>query len=532
MMKIKHAIYYFLFSILLLSVSCKQDDRVLFTGDEYQNIMQYLLLEEVQYSSFISIIRSGKMEQMLSSYNSNIGGQGYTLFLPNNEAVDRFIDNSLIYGSLDELLADSVYSKELVKYHTLNAEVFVEEFPNGVLPTRTLSDDFLTVIFSMDNGDINYQINNQASLSATDMEFSNGVVHNLNQMLEPVVYTAYQWIDINDDNGYSIFSELLRNTGLEDTLNYYELDELGRKIYDEYTLFAETDDLYRANEINSFTELATIISPDNNDYTSKDNALNKYARYHVLVDSYFLDEFEPQSTTATSQVYETYGDLPLSIDFGLELKVNVGSAIYDSTISENDTSYIDYILIDNNNSNKLTKTGAIHELDQLLFPFLPGRKEVTLQFYNDKAIAAASQYEGAVRIPQDELTAIELEGVDYVTYNKESADVSGISNRDYLFVNGNFTFTYHTPRILAGKYKIVMVMYSGPTASDFLCFYNDKKLGGFFRLKKETPQWLTGGRDRIVLGEVNLEGYESQEIKFNAVSPGLLMIDRIIFQPI
>ena len=248
-MKIKHSLYFILFSIILLSVSCQDDDKVLFTGNEYENIMQYLLSEELEYSSFISIIRSGQMEQMLSSYNSNLGGQGYTLFLPDNEAVERFIDNNLIYNSLDELLQDSVYAKELVKYHTLNREVLVEEFPNGVLPTRTLSDDFLTVIFSSANGSIDYQINNQASLSSQDLELSNGIIHTLDQMLEPVVYTAYELIDINKNNGYSIFSELLATTGLEDTLNYFERDEIGRKVYTEYTLFSETDALYESNKI-------------------------------------------------------------------------------------------------------------------------------------------------------------------------------------------------------------------------------------------------------------------------------------------
>lgn len=520
MMKNKSILYTLLVALLIPFVACTEKDRVLFTGDEYQNIMQYLLQEEDQYSDFISIVRAGGMEDMLSSYNSNLEGQSYTILLPNNMAVQDFVESSR-FENLEEMLADTTYSQELVKYHTLNSAVLSDEFPNGVMPTRTLSDDFLTVIFSYENSEVSYLINNQASLLVRDIELSNGIIHTIDQMLEPVIYTAYEWVEINKDNGYSIFFELLNKTGLEDTLNYFEYDEVGvKKIYSEYTLFAETDELYQANGINSFAELANSISPDNDDYHLEDNALNKYARYHVLANSFFLDEFKASSTTQTSQVYETYGDYPISVDFGLDLRINVGTPTYG------------YILFDIDGSNKLTKTGAMHQLNQMLHPFLPGKQEVTLQFYNDKSIAAASEYEGAVRIPEDELTAIEIEGVDYVTYRKETADVSGVSNRDYVYVNGNYKFTYHTPRILAGKYKIKLVIHSGPTASDFLFYFNGKKTGGIFRIIRESSRWLTGGNERIVLGEVNITGYESQEMKFSAVAPGELKIDRIIFEPI
>lgn len=321
-------------------------------------------------------------------------------------------------------------------------------------------------------------------------------------------------------------------TDLEDTLNSYERDEIGRKVYSEYTLLAETDELYNANGFATFEELAAHISPDDKDYTSATNALNKYARYHILVNSYFLDEFEPSSSTQLSQVYETFSDLPISIDFGLDLKINVGTAIFDSIQNGLQTSYIDYILFDVDISNKLTKTGALHHLNQMLYPFLPERQLVTLQFYNDESVAAASQYEGTVRLPEDELTAIELEGVDYISYSKESADVDGVSNRDYIYLYGNFKFTYHTPRLLAGKYKLVLVMHAGPTASDFIFHFNGAKTGGIFRLYRESSSWLSGGQERIVLGEVKVNGYESQEMKFSAMSPGQLKIDRVIFEPI
>jgi len=46
---------------------------------------------------------------------------------------------------------------------------------------------------------------------------------------------------------------------LADTLNALELDELGRQVYNEFTLLAESDLLYQANGIASFNDLVNII---------------------------------------------------------------------------------------------------------------------------------------------------------------------------------------------------------------------------------------------------------------------------------
>ena len=123
------------------------------------------------------------------------------------------------------------------------------DFPNGALSDKTLSNDFLTVKFIDQGNEVLYSINGEAVIVQKNIQKSNGIIHQIDKMLLPVVYTAYQLIQVKKDEGFQVFSELLKITGLEDTLNYYGYDELNERVYTEYTLFAESDELYQRNAI-------------------------------------------------------------------------------------------------------------------------------------------------------------------------------------------------------------------------------------------------------------------------------------------
>ena len=137
---------YVFFALLISLSSCNNDDEgnILFTGDNYQNIMQYID-GNPDFSSFNRIVNSGMMTDALSSYNSN-GGNGYTLFLPTNEAVNKFIAESDRYATLDALIQDAAYSAEIVRYHLVNGQIPSNEFPNGALANKTISNYYLTIL--------------------------------------------------------------------------------------------------------------------------------------------------------------------------------------------------------------------------------------------------------------------------------------------------------------------------------------------------------------------------------------------------
>lgn len=508
------------FALLLSLLSCNNGDEadVLFTGDDYQNIMQYIDAN-TDYGSFNKIVVSGKMTDVLSSYNSN-GGIDYTLFLPTNDAVSKFINESDRYSTLDALLQDVAYCAEIVRYHLVNGRISSNEFPNGALADKTISNYFLTIFFREENDIVTFSVNDESKVLTTDIVLSNGTIHTIDKMLTPVVFTSYEWVEQSSD--FSIFSELLNKCGLADTLNAFVLDELGREVYNEYTLFAESNSLYTANGISSFDDLIKKIDASaGQDFTNPANAVNKYARYHILEKSVFLDEF-------ATEVYNTYGDLPVSVDLDDILKINKGTMVFDSIINNRDTLLVNYLQVDEDNSNIVTRSGAIHQLDHLLYPFLPGRKTVTYQFYEEPVINALRNVEGNHTINIEDLEYISLIGTKSLTYAKSPTAISGNSNADYIYFSGDIDFSFVTPKILAGRYTLKLVLQRGYSyLASIQALVDDKKVGVVLDLKLDNAEFRT-----FTLGTVEFSDFNSHTVKLSTVIPGRVLIDRIIFEPI
>src|SRR4030042_2466379 len=126
--------------------SCvKTEIEPIFEDQEKMTIYDYIVTNEEKYSGFLSILEAGGIDKTLSAYNPD--GVGYTLFLPDNNAVNKFIEESNQYASLDDLLNDAVYVSALSRYHVVTMALSTDQFPFGALPAYTLSDDILTVSF-------------------------------------------------------------------------------------------------------------------------------------------------------------------------------------------------------------------------------------------------------------------------------------------------------------------------------------------------------------------------------------------------
>jgi hypothetical protein len=341
-------------------------------------------------------------------------------------------------------------------------------------------------------------------------------------MLTPVVFTSYEWVEQRSD--FSIFTQLLTQCGLADTLNAFVLDELGRAVYNEFTLFAESNSLYSANGIESFDDLIKAIDPAGSagqNYTSPANAVNKYARYHILEKSVFLDEF-------ASEVYNTYGDLPVSVDLDDILKINTGTKVFETIINGSDTVSINYLQVIEENSNIVTRSGAIHQLDHLLYPFLPGRKTVTYQFYEEPVIDALRNVEGEHTVIDDDLEYISFIGTKSLLYVKSTTAISGNSNADYVQVIGDINFSFTTPKILAGRYTLKLVLDRGnPRYASVQALVDDNKVGVVIDLKTNTRTFST-----FTIGTVEFSEFGTHTVNLKTIIPGYLLIDRIIFEPI
>jgi uncharacterized surface protein with fasciclin (FAS1) repeats len=519
----KIAIILSLCLVIIGSFSCKDEPiPIQFKDLEKLSIYDYIVENKDKYSSFLSILEKGGLDKTLSAYNRE--GDGYTLFLPDNDAVDAFIAQSDKFSSLDDLLNDSVYSAQFCRYHVVNQKIDANDFPFGAFSEYTLTDDFLTVSFITLTDTAYYKINNQAPVIKTNIELSNGFIHLISIALSPITYTAYGWLE--EHPGYSIFKAAVEATGLDETLNINtKLEESALPV----TLFIEHDSIFNKKGIYSFDDLANFISPGNTDYTNTLNPLYNFIAYHILTDNKFLDDFVTYNTN-----YSTYSDIPLTVDgTGTDIKINKWKEIFDTIIDGPDTTYIDYIGFLYDASNVLTQTGVIHFIDQVMTQQTPSKAEVTFEFWNERLLV---DYRNEGKLgsylieDSTSLNVVKYSGTDLFFVMEDPTIYTGAWTGDYLYLDGDFTISYTVPKIVQGTYKVVL----NADAYDALdavveVFIDGKNVGGLIDLSTQGGTQTTPFQG-IDLGTINFIKYETHTIEVRSLIPGRFYWDYISFQ--
>jgi len=507
-----------LFVALLVQYSCTKSGVIPeFKDVRRSSIYDYLVANEKDFSSFIQIIKVGGIESTLSAYNPN--GNNYTLFAPDNQAVDNFIKQSGQYASLDDLLKDKTYVQALARYHVVNMGVISNDFPFGAFTEPTLSGDYLNVNFILEKDTTYYKINNQAPVSKTNIEVSNGYIHVISEMLRPITLNSYAWLKRNPS--YSIFVAALEATGISTTL------DVDMKLKDQplkpFTMLIEPDSVYKKRNINSFDELAASISPNQNDYTNKANPLNLFVGYHILLQSRFLNDLVGQSTN-----YNTFADIPLAIN-GKEIDIMINRG-KEEFVSNGDTT--DFVGLYYDASNVVTQSGAIHFVNQILKPQVPSRAIVTFEFWEEPKLNEFRIKGGTALIENhDWLENVSWSGAEL--YFVKSNDVAETSwNKDYLQISGDFTITYTIPKIVPGKYNVLLGADSYGSQNALVEIYIDgNKLGGLIDLTQggsaSYPWWPSKQ-----VGAVDFKKYDYHSVQVKALIPGRFKWDYISFEPI
>jgi uncharacterized surface protein with fasciclin (FAS1) repeats len=511
------------FLLLLLGAgSCKEDiPTISFEDQERMTIYDYITAHKDKFSSFLSILEKGKLDKTVSAYNPN--GTGYTMFLPDNDAVDKFIKESGKYSSLNDLLADTAFVNVLCRYHVVNMSIITDDFPFGALPEFTLSGDQLTVSFVIEPDTSYYKINNQAPVIYQDIELNNGYIDLVSAVLKPVTYTTYDWISENPE--FSIFKEAIDAAGLQETFDhsFRDVEAAGQK----FTLFLEPDSVFKRRDINSFQELADYLSPGNSDYTSPSNPVNSFLRYHLLTGSRFLYDFVDVVTN-----YTTYSEVPMFINGeGLDIAINKGMQNFDTLVSGIDTTIIDFVGFYYDESNILTQSGVIHFINQVLEPKKPIRATQTYQFYEEWTFYEYRLKAGTYIVEDSaSMNAIHYKGADlyFVLTGDNSSSAWG---GDYIFLNGDFTISYQIPKLVQGSYTVVLGAEAFNSQNAVIELSIDgKTVGGLIDLS-------TGGSAaypfaRFELGTIDFVKYEEHTIAIKSLIPGRFSWDYIRLEPL
>jgi uncharacterized surface protein with fasciclin (FAS1) repeats len=510
-----------LFLLLLVNISCEKSqveadfkDRVSFT------IYDYLNENKAEYSDFIAILKAGGIDKTLGAYNPN--GVSYTLFLPGNEAIENFLKSSSQYNTLDDILNDQTFVPSLARIHVLNSGIKTYDFPYGRFSETALSGDYLNVRFTSLNDTIYYTINNQAKVIKANIELSNGYIQVVDNMLIPITQNSYNWLKNN--LGYSIFLSAIDATGYDSII---DVDlKTGNNTLKPFTLLVEPDSVYRKKKVNSFADLANIISPERMDYYSHDNPMKLFVGYHILDQIRYLNDL-----SGVRNNYNTFADIPVSIDgTGFDIIINKGKEILDSIVTAVDTTIIDFIGINYDASNIITQSGVIHFIDHILKPQVPSRILVTFDFSEEPTLQAYRLKGGAFIIKDHNLLSnLTWTGAE-LNYVKSMDPLEAALNQDYLEITGDFMISYVTPKIIAGRYMVLLDADGYNSENSVIeLFVDGVKLGGLINL-------TSGGNANnpyvsYNCGIVDFSGYDTHEITIISLIPGRFVWDYIKFQP-
>lgn len=493
-----------------------------FEGLIKYSILDYLKENEQEYSSFLSILEKGGIDKMLSAHNP--GALGYTLFLPDNDAINEFIQQRQEFTSLPDLLNNQEFVFALSRYHVLDNMFHSNEFPFGAFPDPTLSDDYLTVSFIIEPDTSYYKINNQAIVSKPNLEVSNGYIHIIESMLSPAVYTSYEWLARNPN--YSIFKEAVDLAGISGLIDF-NLKDKGMEYRQPVTLLVESNTIFQQQGINSAAELAQKISPNNNDFTSEVNPFYNFMAYHVLNNLMFIDDFVEVSSN-----YNTFSDVPLSINgLGVDIAINKGKTVFDTLINGTDSTFIDFIGFLYDESNITTQSGAIHMIDRVMEQQIPSRLQATFQFQEEPFITQIRRTTGTFKIEEENktfLTRLNWSGADL--YLVREGQESYASNDDYLQINGDFIVSYTVPRIVQGNYKVILRAESYSSVNAVVeVFIDGKKIGTMADLTRGGS--VKAPFQSIQIGSITFNEYKEHVIEIKSVVPGNLNWDYIRFDP-
>lgn len=244
-------------------------------------IGEYFEVHSDTFSVFAKILEETNNMAFLKSYGE------YTCFAPTNNAFRTYFtekDLASESSSNEDLLnVVSTLNKEeltdlvrfyVIKGDTINSELFID----GRMNTPTMYGQYLTYSSDYQEGELIEYINKTAVIEQKDISLLNGILHSLKSVIEPDKRTIPQYIE--DLEGYSIFSEALKQTGLYDQLNVPHSPD-----HDTvwYTFFAVPDEVLEADGINSVEDIGNKYATEE---ISPDSALALYMAYHILPGQY------------------------------------------------------------------------------------------------------------------------------------------------------------------------------------------------------------------------------------------------------
>ena len=300
---------FYILAVALSFFSCTDEidesNRYTFTGE---TVADYMLHRSDKYSHMITLMKRANLFGLLATY-----GQ-YTLFLPDNDGVEKFIyeQDSIYHATKNsekpvwtgitspyfEDLSDSM-ATVIARNHLVEGNYRTPSFEDGSLPCWNFNNRYLGITFETSPKGYSIKINNSAAIVGWDNEVENGVIQVVDKVVKETNNTLPE--HIGEYDFFNLFNTALEETRFCDNLQLY-MDEdfipldielnssyksTPQKKFYKYTGFIETDEVFRENGIYTIDDLKALAekwygTEDRNNPCSPRNALYKFVAYHFV----------------------------------------------------------------------------------------------------------------------------------------------------------------------------------------------------------------------------------------------------------
>lgn len=208
---------------LFLFASCeKEDDPVMDPGTPEENSIAGFASNNEDFSILVEAL-------VITDLVSTLSGEGdFTVFAPDNSAFNNLFSELGVMG-IDDIPAETL--KPILLYHVLGESKTSAMISNGYYSSLSPAQGrTVSMYIGTDDG---VKINGAASVTAADIQTSNGVIHAIDAVLLPPTVVD---LAVKNDNFTSLVSAVV-GAGLAETL----ADADGT-----FTIFAPTDEAFAA----------------------------------------------------------------------------------------------------------------------------------------------------------------------------------------------------------------------------------------------------------------------------------------------
>lgn len=540
MKTIKYVFRIFLAGLFVLNIfSCKEKLNTNLQLEKNSKTIMVYLRDNPSYSILVEALEKTKLDKALNLYGT------MTIFVPTNAAFEKFFLRRNISGISD---MDTAELKKIIFYHLYDKTYGSSYFTTGSLGSTTVEGDFIAIDISQ--GVKHAKLNKIANIDSLDIPVINGIVHVIDDVLEPPELTLYEWL--KGQPQYSIMLEAFEKTGNDTAiLNKMVYDpnvlNFGKPSVKWRTVFLEPNSVLANKGINSFDDLARKYSETTfnttKDYSNPSDPLNIFVRYHAMQRKFFLSDFK-------DDYYETFSKGNFLI-FSTKPALSINSWRIKKTPYYNpgvengrwDTTYssIPNVTLVSAYSNVVARNGIVHCIDSILTKYTPPAVLLRIRFAGEPEDRMITLPDGSVANINTNIYAWKDDPVkqacvwwmkwdggmnsgSIITGEWPFADVFA----DYgLLINNNssaYSIELTTKPVFPGTYAVWYKIRRNSQAT-IQWYWDGEKMGGLIDITSSTDAYGHGvcGTDcpsQRQLGIVKLTTMASHKIKLYSTLPG------------